>query len=53
MSRHDDPMGGLVNGTILLGDLAIRAVWCLAYGLAQLLVALVQAILAAGRSSDP
>ena len=49
MSRNDDPASGLVNATILLGDLVVRSVWCLAYGLAKILVALIQAILTTGR----
>lgn len=47
MQWPEDPVDGLIHNVILLGALAVRADWLLAYGLAQILVGLVWSILVA------
>ena len=42
MSRHHDDMGGLPEAYIAPVNIAIRTIWTLAYGLALVIVGIIQ-----------
>ena len=49
MSRHHDDMGALPEAYIAPVEIVIRTVWTLAYGLALVIVGIIQTILEANR----
>lgn len=49
MSRHRNDVGGPPEVYIALAEMVIRAVWSLAYGIALVIVGIIQAVLNARR----
>lgn len=52
MSRHRNDAGGVPEVYIALAEMVIRAVWSLAYGIALVIVGIIQAVLDAHRGQD-
>lgn len=52
MSRHHDDLGGLPEAYIALVEMIVRTVWTLAYGVALVIVGIIQTVLGAHRSRD-
>lgn len=50
MSKHHDDVGGLSELYIALAEMVIRTVWALAYGVALVIVGIVQTAIDAHRS---
>jgi hypothetical protein len=49
MSKHHDDIGGLPEIYIALAEMVVRTVWSLAYGVALVIVGMIQAVLDAHR----
>jgi len=53
MSRHNRDRGGLPEACIALAEIIIRTVWSLAYGIALVIVGILQTVLSTYRSRRP
>jgi hypothetical protein len=53
MSRRNYESGGLPEAYIALAEIIVRMIWSLAYGIALVIVAILQAVLATYRGRHP
>ena len=53
MSRHNHDTGGLPEAYIALAEIIVRTVWSLAYGIALVIVGILQTILTTHRDRHP
>jgi len=53
MSRRNHDSGGLPEAYIALAEIIVRTVWSLAYGIALVIVGVLQTVLATNRGRRP
>jgi hypothetical protein len=53
MSRHNHDIGGLPEAYIALVEIVVRTAWSLAYGIALVIVGILQTVLALHRRRRP